>query len=64
MFLVRLRICDDHISDTNLKYFRYTLPTFIKGRMVTLGTKDFYRALKEGKKNYYSITINVTYSHI
>jgi len=45
MFLVRLRICDDHISDTNLKYFRYTLPTFIKGRMVTLGTKDWAHSI-------------------
>ncbi|XP_037708508.1 probable multidrug resistance-associated protein lethal(2)03659 [Drosophila subpulchrella] len=29
--------------------FWFTIPTFIKGRMVTLGTKDLYRALKEHK---------------
>lgn len=29
--------------------FRYTMPTFFKGRKRTLDTKDLYRALKEHK---------------
>lgn len=30
-----------------LHIFRYTLPTFIKGRKKTLETEDLYKALKE-----------------